>query len=249
MKKLFLLVLTITMVSCASKKDIVYFQGDVDLKTTYEQSVPKIRPNDMLSINVSAADMKATQVFNLQSPLMLRNGNSEIAQQYVYTVGLDGTIDYPVLGKVQVAGLTRQQAIDLFKEKLSDGYIVDPGVNINFTNFKISVIGEVSSPGTFTLPNERITILEALALAGDLTIQGKRNNVMVIREVNGEKKTFTIDLTQKQALDSPVYYLAQNDVIYVEPNKTKVQSSVVNYPVFISVAGIIISVVSLLIKL
>lgn len=146
---------------------------------------------------------------------------------------------------MQLNGLTRTQAIELFKQKLQP-YIVNPGVNINYVNFKVSVIGEVSKPGAYTLPNERLTILEALALAGDLTIQGVRENVMVIREIDGVKTTYRIDLTKREALDSPVYYLAQNDVVYVQPNQSKMQSSVVNYTVFISIAGIIISVLSVL---
>ncbi len=242
-----MLVISITfLASCASKKDMVYLQGNADLHTQYEKAVPKIRPFDMLAITVSAADMKATEPFNQISIYQMRNTSGETAQN-VYTVGEDGSIDYPVIGKIQLGGLTRTQAIDYLKGKLNN-YIVNPGVNINFTNFKVSVIGEVNKPGTFTLPNERITLLEAIALAGDLSIQGKRTNVMVIREQNGEKKTFEVDLTSKEMLNSPVYYLAQNDVIYVEPNKAKIQSSVVNYSLFVSVAGIIISVIAVLSK-
>lgn len=233
--------------SCASKKDTVYLQDTVLLNNVYEKSVPKIRPNDMLAISVSAANMRATEHFNQTSIYKMRSTNTTEPAQNVFTVSDAGTIDFPVLGEVYVNGLTRNEAIILFKQKL-DGYIVDPGVNINFVNFKISVIGEVNKPGTFTLPNERITILEAIALSGDLTIQGKRNNVMVIREENGVKQTFTVDLTSKEALNSPVYYLAQNDVIYVEPNKSKIQSSVVNYSLFVSLAGIIISVIAVLSK-
>lgn len=238
------LFILIFLSSCASRKDLVYFQGDAVLNTIYDTSVPKIRSYDMITIIISAADMKATEPFNQTSVYQMRSASNESFQN-VYTVAEDGTIDYPVIGKVKLAGLTRNQAISLLKQKL-DPYIINPGVNIHFTNFKVSVIGEVNKPGTFTLPNERITLLEALALAGDMSIQGKRNNVTVIREQDGEKKIYNIDLTSKEALNSPVYYLAQNDVVYVEPNKSKIQSSVVNYSLFISVAGIIISVLSVL---
>ena len=230
--------------SCASKKDMIYFQGEAELHTIYEKAVPKIRPFDMLAITVSAADMKATEPFNQVSVYQMRAGANETFQN-LYTVGEDGSIDYPVIGKIQLGGLTRTEAIAFLKTRLNN-YIVNPGVNINFTNFKVSVIGEVNKPGTFTLPNERITLLEAIALAGDLGIQGKRNNVTVIREQDGVKKTYTVDLTSKEALNSPVYYLAQNDVVYVEPNQSKIQSSVVNYSLFVSVAGIIISVIAVL---
>ncbi len=246
---LYMMTAVTVMSSCASKEKIVYFQGDTELNTIYEHSVPKIRPNDMLSITVSAADMKATQPFNQQNVYQVtQNGGQPNMAQNVYTVSDQGYIDFPVLGSIKIAGLTRNQAILLFKEKLSE-YIVNPGVNINFTNFKVSVMGEVNSPGTFTLPNERITVLEALTLAGDLTITGVRNNVMVIREQDGKKQTYSIDLTSRTALDSPVYYLNQNDVVYVEPNKTRMrQSTEFNYPLIISVAGIIISVIAILIR-
>lgn len=243
---LLLLIGCLTITSCASRKNIVYFQGEAELNTVYENNVPKIRPYDMLTIMVSAADMKATEPFNQTSIYQMRAGTGETYQN-VYTVAEDGSIDFPVVGKVQLGGLTRNESILVLKNLL-DPYIVNPGVNIHFTNFKISVIGEVASPGTFTLPNERVTILEAIALAGDLTIQGKRNNVMVIRESDGIKETYTVDLTSKEILDSPVYYLSQNDVVYVEPNKSKMQSSVFNYSLIISVAGIIISVISVLSK-
>ena len=242
---LLLLIGCLTITSCASRKNIVYFQGEAELNTVYENNVPKIRPYDMLTIMVSAADMKATEPFNQTSVYQLSGGTEGFKN--TYTVAEDGSIDFPVIGKVQLGGLTRNESILVLKNLL-DPYIVNPGVNIHFTNFKISVIGEVASPGTFTLPNERVTILEAIALAGDLTIQGKRNNVMVIRESEGIKETYTVDLTSKEILDSPVYYLSQNDVVYVEPNKSKMQSSVFNYSLIISVAGIIISVISVLSK-
>ena len=133
--------------------------------------------------------------------------------------------------------------IESLTEQLAN-YIKSPIVNIRITNFKITVLGEVLRPGSYSVPNERISIIEALGLAGDLTIQGKRNTVSLIREVQGERKFVTIDLTNKKLFDSPYYYLAQNDVIYVEPNKTKVNSSAVG-----SNAGLILSSISTLISL
>lgn len=237
--------IVITLSSCANKKDLVYFQDDVQSTSLYENYVPTIQTNDMLAITVSAADLKATDAFNQQSAYIAQSNNPQSIYKNLYTVSEKGTIDFPVIGTIQLAGKTRNEAIHYIKTLLDD-YIVDPGVNIHFTNFRISVIGEVQNPGSFTLPNERITLLEALAMAGDLTIQGKRKNIKVIRETNGQKQTYTIDLTSKDALNSPVYYLAQNDVVYVEPNHSKMQSSIVNYPVIISMAGIIISVISVL---
>jgi len=242
-----LCILICIITSCANKKDVIYFQGETDLNTLYEQYVPRIQSNDMLTITVSAADIKATEPFNQQSVYMSgQMGNPSNPYRNIYTVSEKGTIDFPVLGQVKLGGLTRNEAINHIKLLLDD-YIVDPGVNISFTNFKVSVLGEVARPGSFTLPNERITLLEALALAGDLTINGIRKDVEVIREVNGEKKRYSIDLTSPEVLNSPVYYLAQNDIIYVKPNQAKIQtSSGINYPVFVSMAGLIITVISVL---
>jgi len=226
--------------SCASKKDIVYFQGQNTSDAVFENAVPKIQVNDMIIVNISSTNTKAAEAFGQGARSAVGN---PMAAPNVYTVNDDGTIALPFVGKLKIAGLTRTQASDLIKEQLKD-YILDAGVNVSYANFKISVIGEVSSPGTFTLPTERVTIVEALALAGDLTIQGKRKNIMVIRETPAGKQTYEVDITSKEVFDSPVYYLAQNDVVYVEPNGVKIQSSVVNYTVFFSVVGLLLSIIT-----
>ena len=149
----------------------------------------------------------------------------------------------PVLGTIVVKGLTTLELTDYLETNLK-AYLVAPIVNIQLINFKISVMGDVKSPGAYTVPNERITILEALVLAGDLTIQGKRKNVLLIREIDGKKIFITLDLTNRKLFKSPYYYLAQNDVIYVEPNKARLNSSAVG-----SNTGVILSSVSILITL
>lgn len=233
------LFLSILLNSCASSKKIVYFQGESPLNTLYENNIPKIQPNDILSINISAVDMKAAAPFN-----QLNAMGTPTTTAKTYTVQQDGTIDFPILGNMVLAGKTRQEAIVFLKGKL-DNYIVNPGVDINFMNFKVSVLGEVNKPGSFTLPNERLTVLEAIALAGDLDIQGKRDNVAVIREIDGKKTTYTLDLTKREVLDSPAYYLKQNDVVYVEPNRAKVQNSIVNYTMWVAVASLALTIVSI----
>lgn len=245
--KFLIAVFILTISSCASRKDLVYFQGDQQSTTKYEEYIPKIQSSDMLAISVTAADMKATEPFNQQSVYQLNSGVQNNPYAKVYTVDENGYINYPLIGNVKVGGLTRTEAENELKSKISK-YIVNPGVNINFTNFRISVLGEVAKPGNFTIPNERISILDALGMAGDLTINGVRNNVMVIREQNGQKETYNVDLTSKEMLNSPVYYLAQNDVVYVEPNNAKVSASkfTPNYSLWISVAGVIISVISVI---
>lgn len=246
---LLIVIVILTISSCASKKELVYFQGDQQSTTKYEEYIPKIQSSDMLAISVSAADIKATEPFNQQSIYQVNSGVQNNPYAKVYTVDENGYINYPLIGNVKVGGLTRTEAENELKAKISK-YIVNPGVNINFTNFRISVLGEVAKPGNFTIPSERVSILDALGMAGDLTINGVRNNIMVIREQNGQKQTFNVDLTSKEILNSPVYYLAQNDVVYVEPNNAKISASkfTPNYSLWISVAGVIISVIAVISK-
>lgn len=233
--------------SCAKREELIYFQGNQQSITKYEEHIPKIQSSDMLAISVSAADIKATEPFNQLSVYQMNSGMQNNPYAKFYTVDKNGEINYPIIGKIKVGGFTRIEAENILKDKLSK-YIVNPGVNINFNNFKISVLGEVSKPGYFSVQNERVTILEALGMAGDITINGVRKNIMVIREQNGEKKTYSVDITSKDILDSPVYYLAQNDVVYVEPNNARVSASkfTPNYTLWISLAGVIISVISVI---
>ncbi len=235
--------------SCASRKDLVYFQPDsTELNTSYELNAPKLQPGDILAISVTADDIRATEPFNQLSPYS-NSGTLQNSNPFIPTYALDvnGNIDFPKLGKVKLGGKTRTQAMDYLKSEVSK-YINNPGISMEVRNFRITVLGEVKVPGSFPINNDRITILEALGLAGDLTINGVRNNVMVIREQNGKKEEYRVDLTKRDALNSPVYYLAQNDVVYVEPNGAKIQSSkyTQNTSIFVSVASVIITVISVL---
>lgn len=244
-KVLFLVGITF-ITGCASREQIVYFQGD---QTAFEQIsdyAPLLQPDDQLVITVSAIDIEATRPFNQVNHFYQLQ---DLSRRQTYLIDQNGEIDYPVLGKIKLAGFTRNEAIDFLKIKLKE-YIVDPGVNIQIVNFKVTVLGEVNRPGTFTLENERITVLEALGLAGDLTINGLRNNVMVIRETPQNKEFFRLDLTSSQVVTSPAYYLKQNDVVYVEPNKAQISSSTYNRntPIIISIAGLIITVISVIFR-
>lgn len=237
--------------SCASRKDLVYFQPDsTELHTSYELNAPKLQAGDILAISVTADDVRATLPFNQVSPYSnsgtLQNTNPFIP---TYAIDVNGEIDFPKIGKIKLAGLTRTQALNKLRSEVGR-FIVDPGVSMEVKNFKITVLGEVKTPGSFPINNDRITILEALGLAGDLTINGVRNNVLVIREQNGKKEEYRIDLTKKDALNSPVYYLAQNDVIYVEPNGAKIQSSkyTQNTSIFVSIASLIITIVAVVVR-
>jgi len=236
--------------SCGSRKEMVYLQNDsTKINTLFEQYIPKIQPNDILTIVVAAADPKVTAPFNPGSTLTSGSltQSVDMALRPTYTVDNQGDITMPMLGKVHVAGLTRMEAIEKIRSELSQ-YIKDPGVNINFNSFRVSVIGEVSKPGSFILPTERATVLEALSMAGDMTIRGVRKNVLLIREVDGQKTTHRLDLTKRATLNSPYYYLAQNDVIYVEPNRAQVNNSKLgaNSNIIISISSLLITVISIL---
>lgn len=240
-----LALLILIFTSCTSRKKLVYFQGGGEVNAeTNKNYTPVFHTDDLLAITVMALDPESAKPFNL--PLLnLTSGNQGYATGAPvppgYLIDAEGMVDMPVIGKFKLAGLTRMQATDLLKEKIG-AYLKNPAVNIKILNYKVTVLGEVRNPGTFTIPNERITLPEALGIAGDLNITALRKNVLVIRDVDGKKTETRIDLTSKELFSSPVYYLHQNDIVYVEPNRAKVNSSVVNA----SNVGIVISIASLL---
>lgn len=244
--KLFYIILGFYFLTgCASREKIVYFQGDLEaIEKQSEQYSPKIQSDDLLVITISARDFEATKPFN-QVNYYYQSADEVRLQNYL--VDEEGFIEYPVLGRVKLGGLTRSEAITYMKQLLSE-YIIDPGVTINISNFRVTVLGEVNTPGTFTLPSERITVLEAIGMAGDLTINGVRNNILVVREVEGEKTFHRLDLTSEEVFKSPAYYLSQNDVVYVEPNKAQINSSTYsrNTSIIIAIAGLVITVISVL---
>ncbi len=219
--------------SCASTKDIVYFQNKM---VNQPEKVDKhagivVQPKDMISVVVSARNPELAAMFNL--PVVSYQAGSEVSmlnsyQQRLmgYVVDEQGFIDFPVLGKINVAGKTRWEVAELIKNKLiQDGYLTDAVVTVEFMNFKVSVLGEVSSPGTFTIEGDKVTVLQAISLARDLTIFGRRDNVSVIREKDGQRTIYEINLTDVDLFKSPAYYLQQNDIVYVQPNDIKARQS------------------------
>ncbi|WP_339882862.1 polysaccharide biosynthesis/export family protein [Polaribacter vadi] len=238
-------------VSCVSKKDIIYFQNDKINQSKVSNSYKTIiKPDDLLNITITALDIEAVRPFNLAAVTYATSSNSAIgvAQQQSYLVDTNGEIDFPVLGKLKIGGLTRDETINLLKSKLSPDYIKEPNVNIRIANYKISIMGDVQRPGSYNIPNERITILDALALAGDLNISGQRNNILIIREEGNKKVQYEVDLRSNNVLTSPVYYLQQNDVVYVEPNFAKIQSASANSntSLVISISSVLIAIITIL---
>jgi polysaccharide export outer membrane protein len=237
--------------SCVSKKDIIYFQNDeIDQSKVSNSYKTIIKPDDVLQITITALDIEAVRPFNLSAVAYATSSNSAVgqAQQQTYLVDNKGEIEFPVLGKIKIGGLTRNETIDLLRSKLAPDYIKDPNINIRIANYKISVMGDVQRPGSYNIPNERITILDALALAGDINISAQRNNILIIREEGGEKLQYRVDLRSNKVLTSPVYYLQQNDVVYVEPNYARIQSasSNSNTTLFISITSLLITLATLL---
>jgi len=222
-----LLFLLMTMQSCHLREKMVYLQENQSIdsldrnKFNYNTAAyaPTLRPDDLLQIQVGGQDAEALAAFQFY---VNENTNGlqgmQALQSIFYLVDPNGNINFPVLGFVSVAGLTRLEAIVKLQDLLSV-YVQDPVINIQIRNFKVTVLGQVSRPGTFTLPSDRVTVLEAIGMAGDLQLSAVRNNVLVVREANGKREEYRLDLSQKNIYNSPAYYLRQNDIIYVEPNK------------------------------
>lgn len=235
LKKLLLFVVASALLAgCTSYKNVPYMQNP-EVVNSYREDLPlydaKIMPKDLLSITVNTSDPQAAAPFNLtvQTPLNAALTNINTTTQPTlqqYLVNNKGEIDFPVIGRLKVGGLTKNEAEDLIREQLQPYLKESPIVTVRMANYKISVLGEVNRPGTFTVGNEKVNILEALAMAGDMTVYGVRDNVKLIREdAKGKREIINLNLNNAELVVSPYYYLRQNDIIYVTPNKTKAKNS------------------------
>jgi polysaccharide export outer membrane protein len=252
-KRTSLFFLALILFSCASRKDVVYYQ-DIDNAPLQEKTNSyeiKVQPDDLLMIIVSASDPEIAAPFNLSTFTAVNPNKQDVIGSQttqLYLVDANGFIDFPVLGRLKVSGMPTSQVLKLLKDKISE-YIKSPIINLRIMNFKISVQGEVTLPGTYTISSERVTLIEALSMAKDLTIYGKRDNILIIREIDGVKTYNRVDITKAGFMNSPFYYLAQNDVVYVEPNKNKVNGSAVgpNTGVIISITSLLITLITLIV--
>lgn len=243
--------------SCASSKKVVYLQDVVPLK---QQDIEQkyevyVHNDDLLAIMVNSKNPELALPFNMPM-ISYQIGSQSSPQQRVlgYLVDTNGEIDFPILGKMHVAGLTRLQLTELIKQRLTEEDLIkDPVVTVQFLNYKVSVMGEVNRPGSFNISGDRITLLEALSMAGDLTIYGRRDRVAVIRENDGQRTILYHDLRSSDVFNSPCYYLQQNDIVYVEPNNSKAGQSEINQNksvgVWLSAGSILVSIVSLIVTL
>ncbi|MEG1573658.1 MAG: polysaccharide biosynthesis/export family protein [Bacteroidales bacterium] len=243
---LFIIVaLAIVMFSCKSVENITYFPqvGVSDslklmdiIEANYES---KILPDDELAVVVTAEDINAVSIFNLPAvSIKQKEGKSQSsggAQMLTYLVDNNGEITFPVLGRIKISGMTNKEAENYLRGRI-EAYVKDPIVTLNVLNSKITIMGEVNAPGIYYLDKERVSIVNALGQAGDLTIQGKRTNVLLVREEDGKRSFHRIDLTKPDIFTSPCYYVKKNDFIYVEPNKEKKSSSKYNSQKQINIA-------------
>lgn len=232
MKRLFILSAVFALFcasSCSSYKDIIYFQDidDVDLKPLTSEFEAVIKKDDRLTIVVSGPDKSVTAPYNLTLS-ELSNGISSSTDPerstLSYLVDAEGNINFPTLGIIHVEGMTRNQLVDYLTAEIGKD-VKDPIVYVSFRNYKITVLGEVRAPGTYTMDSEKINVLQALGKAGDLNLTAQREGIILIREENGEQKHYKIDLKDSHLLDSPYFYLQQNDVLYIPPSPTRVATA------------------------
>jgi len=235
------------LASCQSYKKVPYLQDVEVMEQTAQQENlydAKIMPKDLLPVNLTVA-----------SPASVATGNSQLTVQPVlqpYLVDNEGKINFPVLGELNVGGLTKKEAEQLIVDKLKPYIKETPIVTVRMVNYKISVLGEVARPGTFTISNEKVNLLEALAMAGDMTVWGVRDNVKLIREgANGKQEIVTLDLNKAETILSPYYWLQQNDIVYVTPNKAKARNSDIgnSTSLWFSATSILVSLASLLVTI
>jgi len=260
-RNLWLLLLLFLLTACQSYKKVPYFQN-VEVVNEAEQQEKlydaKIMPKDLLTIVVSCTNPELAIPFNLtvaSNAGIAVSTSSYVTTQPVlqpYLVDNEGNINFPVLGELKLGGLTKREAEQLIIDKLKPYMKETPIVTVRMVNYKISVIGEVTRPGTFTISNEKVNLLEALAMAGDMTVYGLRDNVKLIREdANGKQQIVTLDLNKAETILSPYYWLQQNDIVYVTPNKAKARNSDVgnSTSLWFSATSILVSIVSLLINI
>ena len=264
-KKSFIIIFSFVLFflsSCTSKKKLDYLQNieSVALEASMKNAKSTIQPNDQLVIMVTAKDMDVVKPFNqnfssgqiLQYSLPSNNAPDQSQTSVsgpTYMVDSQGNIEFPVIGKINTENKTTEELRDILKKEISK-YVVNPQVSVRNTNYKITVLGEVNRPGTYKIPDAQTTLLEVLGLAGDLSIYGNREDILVVRNIDGIMSKERIDLTKADFINSPFFYLKQNDVIIVSPNETKQKTSRLdpNTGIYISVASIVVTILALIFK-
>ena len=259
---IFLNLLFLFFISCTPKKDLNYMQNieDIALEATMKNAKSKIQPNDQLVILVTAKDMEVVKPFNqnyssgqiLQYSIPSSNSPTQNQTSFsgpTYVIDSKGFLDFPIIGKINTENQNTEELKEVLKKELSK-YIINPHVSIRNTNYKVTILGEVNRPGTYNIPEAQTTLLGALGMAGDLTIYGNRNDILVLRNSDGIISKERIDLTKADFINSPYFYLKQNDVVIVSPNETKQKVSRLdpNAGIYISVASIVVTILALIFK-
>ena len=243
LKRLTFIALLAILTSCSTKKSVHYFQDSLKTESLNNYLSPSVQIGDILDINIKALDIESVSMFQSTDAGKITTNSIVVRKLNGYKVDSSGEIDLPLLGSIKVIDLTVNQISTLLEEKLKS-FVVNPAVKTTILNFKFSVLGEVKNPQTFSVIDDKISIIQAIGMAGDLTINGDRSDITLLREVNGKFESTIIDLTSFDVISSPYYYLRQNDVIYVRPNTAKVKSSGL-----VGNVGTLISVLSLLLSL
>jgi polysaccharide export outer membrane protein len=257
---LFFSLIAISLLSCRTNKNITYFKDISDslylnpqIVSTAKFEDPKIRPNDILQVSIITLEPIINEMLNTEgtSSFSVQPGttNTSTSSPSIngFLVDKDGYIELPVVGKIKLTGLTTAEARDFIHKKVEIFY-KSPVVNVRFTNFTITVLGEVIRPATYVVPNEKVSILDAIGMAGDLTIYGKRENILLIRDTSGYKQFIRFNLNSSSVITSPYFYLKQGDMVYVEPNKSKIETTdaakIRNYSLLISLAALVVTIIT-----
>lgn len=247
------LVALFSLNSCVSRKNMVYFQNIEEIKKTINPNRNnnlRIKPDDILTIRVTTPEQEAALPFNLTKSIASKNSIQGSVELETYLVSDEGTIEFPVIGTMEVEGYTNIELASIIKEKINE-YVIDAIVNVRIMNFQVSILGEVRDPGTFSIEDDHISLPKALGLAGDLTIFGKRENILIVREDNQSTQYAYLDLTDADVMQSPYYNLKQNDIVYVEPKGPRRQSasSLNTASSYLSLVSVLISIGLVIINL
>ncbi len=249
MKKFLFTLAVLSLVSCATKKEIIYFQDaeTLNLQEISQKFEPIIEPNDILHISISSINEEVVKPFIKNTESWSSNSTSVNTGLNGYLVDSEGNIRFNVIGDIAVAGKTRLEVVNLLKEKLLE-HILDVVVDVRIVNFKITVLGEVNNPGVFTVQDERVTLPEAIALAGDFSEDGMRKEVLIVREVDGKRLVERIDFTKGDLFSSPLYFLKQNDLLYIKPSLKGVKKSgfIPDVPAMLALVTVVLSTVIIL---
>jgi polysaccharide export outer membrane protein len=239
-----LIIIALLTSSCVPSKDILYLQGSQNSQNSSSNYEPLIQKDDLLFINISSSQAEAVAPFNLdsQSKDITSSTSGFSNQKQTYLVDNMGNIEFPIIGTLNAGGYSVNEFRDFLKNKLKN-YVNDAVINIRIVNFKVTVTGEVGQPGVVSTNSQRFTLFDAIAMSGDLTLYGRRDNILIVRDFQGIKSYNRVDITKADFVNSPFYYLDQNDLIYVEPKKTKINSTAIgtNIPFIVSVVGLLIT--------